>query len=49
MLEGKHLPVVGFVELGVASAGAAFPEATEAAVGRRSGAMDENQNRLGCV
>src|SRR6266566_2470634 len=46
MLEGKDLPVVAFVELCVASAGAAFPKATEAAVGGRSGAMDENQNRL---
>ena len=49
MLESKHLPVVGFVELGVASAGAAFPESAEAAVGRRPGAMDENQNGLGGV
>src|ERR1700730_17641706 len=49
MLEGKHLPVVGFVELGVASAGAPFPKAAEAAVGRRPGAVDENQNRLGGV
>ena len=46
MLEGKDLPIVGLVQLDVASAGAAFPEAPEAAVGGRRGAVDEDQNRL---
>src|SRR5438270_128013 len=49
VLESKHLPVVGFVELVVASAGAAFPESAEAAIGRRPGAVDEDHNGLGGV